>query len=165
MASYSESLDFKFVSLDTFFVQFIILFVVLWVLNKFVFKPYLAYLDEWEERQKKIEKDYKNIDNLINQANEQKENILKEARQKSDEIIYEAELVANSKKSIIIEKAENEAKEIVESGRRQIEKDKLSMLSDARWNIVDLIVKFNKKLFWEEKVSREFVDREIDLIK
>lgn len=165
MTSYSESLDFKFVSLDTFFVQFIILFVVLWVLNKFVFKPYLAYLDEWEEKQKKIEKDYKNIDNLVNGANEQKENILKEARQKSDEIISEAQVAANSKKSIIIEKAENEAKEIVESGRRQIEKDKLSMLSDARWNIVDLIVKFNKKLFWEEKVSREFVDREIDLIK
>ena len=51
-----ELTNLQFVTVETFVIQFIILMIVLWVLNKFVFKPYLAYLDEWEaDVQKEIE--------------------------------------------------------------------------------------------------------------
>ena len=58
-------IDLQFVTLQTLVIQFIILCVVLWVLNKFVFKPYLAYLDEWEEKQKKVQEDYKNAEGIL----------------------------------------------------------------------------------------------------
>jgi len=154
-----------FVSVDTFVIQFVILLLVLWVLKKFIFVPYLAYLDQWEDKQKKLEDDYKNIDALVTWAKEEKESLLADARKKSDEIISEAETIAKNKKTSIIEKAENEAKDIVESWKKEVEKEKLSMLSDVKWNIVDLVLKFNKKLFGKESVSAEFVEKEIELMK
>jgi F-type H+-transporting ATPase subunit b len=108
-------MDLKFVTVETFVIQFIILLFVLWVLNKFLFKPYLAYLDKWEDNQKKLEEDYKNIDKLVKEAEDKKEAILAEARSKSENIISEAEDLAKQKRESIIEKAENEAKSIVES--------------------------------------------------
>ncbi len=154
-----------FVSVDTFVIQFVILLLVLWVLKKFIFIPYLAYLDKWEDKQKKLEDDYKNIDALVAGATEERDSLLKEARKKSDEIISEAETIAKNKKNSIIEKAEWEAKDIVESGKKEVEKEKLSMLSDVKWNIVNLVLKFNKKLFGDEKISAEFVEKEIELMK
>lgn len=154
-----------FVSVDTFVIQFIILLLVIFVLKKFIFIPYLEYLDKWEEKQKKLEEDYRNIDALVAWAKEEKESILKDARKKSDEMISEAETIAKKKRSSMIEKAEKEASDIVELGKKEVEKEKLSMMNDVKWNIIDLVVKFNKKLFGNEKVSAEFVEKEIELMK
>jgi F0F1-type ATP synthase membrane subunit b/b' len=41
-------MDLKFFTVETLVIQTIILFIVLWVLNKYLFKPYLQYLDEFE---------------------------------------------------------------------------------------------------------------------
>ncbi len=154
-----------FVSVDTFVVQFIILLLVIWVLKKFIFVPYLKYLDTWEDKQKKLEDDYKNIDALVAGAQEERESILKGARKKSDEMISEAETIAKNKRTSMIDKAEKEAFDIVESWRKEVEKEKLSMLSDVKGNIIDLVLKFNKKLFGSEKVSAEFIEKEIELMK
>jgi F0F1-type ATP synthase membrane subunit b/b' len=99
-----------FVSIDTFIIQFIILLLIIWVLRKFIFIPYLAYLDKWEDKQKKLEEDYKNIDALIAEANNEKESILKKARKKSDEMLNEAVIIAKNKRVSLLEKAEEEAK-------------------------------------------------------
>ena len=154
-----------FVSIDTFIIQFIILLLIIWVLKKFIFIPYLDYLDKWEDKQKKLEEDYKNIDALIAEANNEKESILKKARKQSEQMISEAETIAKNKRNSLLEKAEEEAKAIVNSGRAEIEKEKLSMLSEVKSNIVDLVLRFNKKLFWSEKISSEFVEKEIELMK
>jgi F-type H+-transporting ATPase subunit b len=121
--------NFQFFTLETLIVQTIILFVTLWVLNKFLFKPYLAYLDKWEDRQKKLESDYNNIDKLISEAEEKKEEILKSAREKAGALISDAESLAKTKKESILSKADLEAKAIMESGVAEIEKEKLSMLN------------------------------------
>jgi F-type H+-transporting ATPase subunit b len=140
-------MDLKFVTVETFVIQFIILLIVLWVLNKFLFKPYLAYLDKWEDRQKKLEDDYNNIDKLISEADNKKEGILKDARKNADSLIQEAEGLAKSKKESILAAASQEAKSIIESGKAEIEKEKLSMLTGVKSKLTDLVLKFNKKLF------------------
>lgn len=158
-------MDLKFITVETFFIQFIILIIVLWVLNKFLFKPYLAYLDSWEDKQKKLEDDYNNIDKLIANANKKKEDILSEARKQAELIINEAESLAKNKRDSILEKADNEAKSIIESWKNEIEKEKLSMLNWVKSKLTDLILKFNKKLFWEEKINKDFVEKELASIK
>ncbi len=158
-------MDLKFITVETFIIQFIILLIILWVLNRYLFKPYLAYLDKWEDRQKKLEENYKNIDKLIKEAEEKKEAILSEARQKSDAILSDAEEMAKQKKNSIIEKAEQEAKTIVEAGKNEIEKEKLSMLNWVKSKLTGLVLKFNKKLFWEEKLNKDFVEKQLAQIK
>ena len=158
-------MDLKFITVETFMLQFVILLIVLWVLNKFLFKPYLAYLDTWEDKQKKLEDDYNNIDKLIANANVQKEEILWEARNKANSMIKDAEDLAKTKKISILEKADLEAKSIVESGKNEIEKEKLSMLNWVKSQLTTLILKFNKKLFGEEKLNKDFVEKELSNIK
>ncbi len=158
-------IDLKFVTVETFVIQFVILLIVLWVLNKFLFKPYLEYLDSWEDKQKKLEEDYNNIDKLIANAKSEKEKILQEARLKSDQIISDAESLAKAKKDSILEKAENEAKSMIEWAKEEIEKEKLSMLNWVKSQLTWLILKFNKKLFGEEKLNKDFIEKELSSIK
>ncbi|NDK08042.1 hypothetical protein EOM39_02230 [Candidatus Gracilibacteria bacterium] len=158
-------MDLKFVTLETFIIQFVILLLVIWVLNKFLFKPYLAYLDEMEAKQKKLEHDYKNIDKLIKDANEEKEVILKEARIKGDEIMTEAENIGKKKRENIIFRAENDAKDLFESARSEVEKERMVMLNSIKSSVVNLVVKLNSKLFKQENITRDFIEKELETIK
>lgn len=154
-----------FINVETFVLQFIILVIVLYVLNKYIFKPYLAYLDEESIRQEKLLQDYNNIDSLLREAEEKKESILEEARNSAKSIIEEAEGLAKKKWNDIIEKSEIDAKNLIKSAESQIEKDRLSMMGQIKSSVVDLIIKFNTKLFWDAKVSKDFVEKELELIK
>lgn len=51
------------------------------------------------------------------------------------------------------------------SALAEITKEKETMLNDVKAKSIDLILKFNAKLFSSEKVSRDFVETEIASIK
>jgi len=83
--------NLQFVTVETFVMQFVILLVVLWVLNKFIFRPYLAYLDEWEAKQAKVQEDYNNADAILEEKRKEGEKMLSEARSKGNAVIEESE--------------------------------------------------------------------------
>ncbi len=155
----------EFVTIPTFIIQFIILALVIYVLNKFIFKPYLEYLDQWEEKQEKLEADYKNIDKLVSDAEKKKEEILKKARNKGDSIVSELESLGKAKREEIIVKAEADAKTLVDSSKMEIEKERLSMMNSLKSGVIDLILRMNSKLFGDEKHTREYLEKEIQSIK
>lgn len=150
-----------FVHVDALILQTVILFVILWVLNKFLFKPYLEYLEEYAKKQSKIEQDYRNIDKLVADAESEKQSILDQARKTWDEIISEAETIASKKKTVILEKADKEAFQLLESSRVDIEKERQSMLGQAKGKVLDLAVKLNSKLFDNEKASKDFLEKSL----
>lgn len=157
--------DFQFFTLETIAIQVIILALILWVLNKFVFKPYLAYLDEEYEKRKKLETDYINIEKLNLDAQNQKDEILSQARKESENIKKTATELAKKEAGAIKDQAINEANNLKNSALSEIIKEKESMLNDVKIKSIDLILKFNAKLFANEKVSRDFVEKEIASIK
>lgn len=157
-------MDLKFVDTSTFAVQFILLLVILWVLNKFLFKPYLAYLDEFEDKHKKLEKDYNHIDDLIKDAQGEKDEILLNAKNKWKSLISEAEILAKQKRETIISDAETDAKNVMKSSKEEIEKEKLVMLNSIKSKVIDLALKLNTKLFDKEKISRDYLEKNIDSI-
>ncbi len=153
--------DFHFFTLETLVIQAIILVCILWVLNRFVFKPYLAYLDEETERRKKLETDYNNIETLNKQAEAQKQDILSDAKKQAEEMKKNALDIAKAEASAIKEKASQEAQNMKNSAFAEISKEKEVMLNDVKEKSIDLIVRFNAKLFEKEKVNRDFVEKEI----
>ncbi len=157
-------IDLKFVTVETFVVQFIILCIVLWVLNKFVFKPYLAYLDEWEEKQKKLEEDYKNIETITKDAHLKAEDILVEARKNAEWMIWEAEMIAKKKREEIISKAEVDARDMLDSGRNEVEKERIGMVNSLKSMVVGLMMKLHTKILKDEKLSRDFIEKELEWI-
>lgn len=156
--------DLKFVTIETFVIQFVLLIVVLFVMNKFIFQPYLKYLDELEEKQNKLESDYKNIDKLVKTAEDKKKKILSDARKEGNTIIEEAKTLGSKTRDTIIESAEAEAKTMVESSKVQIEQEKLAMLGSIKSKVIDLSLKLNGKLFSDEKASKDFLEKNIDSI-
>ncbi len=157
-------MDLKFVDPSAFVVQFILIIIILWILNKFLFKPYLTYLDKREKRHKKLEKDYNHIDELIKNANDEKEQILLVAKERWNELIAEAENLAKQKGNDIVADAKEEAKNVMKSSKEEIERERLSMLKDMKLKVVDLALKLNNKLFDEEKASRDYLEKSIDSI-
>jgi F-type H+-transporting ATPase subunit b len=153
--------DFQFFTLETMVIQTIILVLILWVLNRFIFKPYLKYLDDEAERRKKLEDDYNNIEKINKEALESRDSILVDARAQSEEIKRNSVEIAKKEASSIKEKALEEAKSIKTSALAEIEKERQSMLSLVREKSIDLVLKFNAKLFDKERVNKDFVEKEI----
>ena len=154
-------MDLKFVTPETFVIQTLILLFVLYVLNRYIVQPYIRYLDDIEDKQQKLESDYKHIDTLIKQAEEQKEHMLHEARQNAHEIQAQGETSAKAKKAALIQAAEIEAEQILQSARQSAKQEQQSLLSSVRSQLVDLVLRLNKKVFGEEKVSREYIEKEL----
>ncbi len=157
--------DFTFFTLETLVIQLVMLWIILWVLNKFIFRPYIKYLDKESEKREKLEKDYKNIDKLIAEAEDKKKFLIKEAKEKSTSIISDAEDLWNKKRGAIIDKAEKDAKSIIESSHSEIEKERLTMLNWVKSKLIDLILKFNSKLFDDEKISKSYLEKELSSLK
>ena len=165
MASTSGSTwltNLEFVTVETFIIQFIILVTVLWVLNKFVFKPYLAYLDEWEAKQEKVKADYNNAEAILEEKRKQGDEILEKARATGNKVIEEAEAMASSKRDTIIFHAEQEVKKSLDVWRKQIDNERQSMLSWAKNHIMQTALRLNEKLFKDEKASKDFMEKNID---
>lgn len=160
----TELHDFKFFTLETLVIQTIILLLILWVLNVFIFKPYLKYLDEESEKRKKLENDYNNIEKLNKEALESKDVILSSARLEAEEIRKNSSDLAKREAQTIKDKAEDEAKSIKISALAEVQKEKERMLNDVRSKSIDLILKFNAKLFSKEQVNKDFVEKELSSI-
>ena len=156
--------DLQFFTVETMVIQTIILLLILWVLNNFIFKPYLEYLDKESEKRKKLEDDYNNIEKLNKEALEAKENILVAARTEAEEIRKNSTDLAKKESQVIKTKAQEEAQSIKTSALAEIGKEKETMLNDVRSKSIDLILKFNAKLFSKEQVNKDFVEKELSSI-
>jgi F0F1-type ATP synthase membrane subunit b/b' len=77
----------------------------------------------------------------------------------------EAENIWKKKRENIIFRAENDAKDLFEWARSEIEKERTFMLNSIRINVVNLVVKLNSKLFKQENISRDFIEKELETIK
>jgi len=77
-------------------------------------------------------------------------------------VIEEAESLAKSKKDKIIAEAEKGAEDIKNSAYSDIDKQKQSMLSGIKSQVVDMALRLNAKLFKDEKVSKDFLEKHID---
>jgi len=153
--------DFQFFTLETIIIQTIILFMILYVLNKFIFKPYLSYLDKEMERRKKLEEDYNNIDKINKDALEKHEAVLVDARKIAALIMKNSENVAKKEALSIKQQAEMEASSIKNSALAELQKEKENMLEEIKSKSIDLILKFNAKLFDKERVNKDFVEKEL----
>ena len=132
------------------------------MLNKFIFRPYLAYLDEWEEKQAKVQEDYNNADAILERKKAEGDEMLEAARTKGNELIEQAESLAVSKRDTIIADAERSAEQTAKIAEGQIEKERQSMLSGVKSQVMGMTLKLNEKIFKDTKASKDFVEKNID---
>ena len=128
----------------------VLMLVVIFLMIKFAWKPIISALDEREEGIKnalesaekaKLEMESISSSNekLFNQAREERDTLLKEAREIKAKIIAEAE--AN---------AEAEAAKIIASAKEAIEAEKKEALAELKSEVAQLSISVAEKLLKEE---------------
>jgi len=77
----------------------------------------------------------------------------------------ESEIIAREKAHTIIKKANSEALMILDGGKRELEKERLSMLTHVKEHIVDVSLRLNEKMFGPWKTNKEFLEAELAKMK
>ena len=130
--------------------QSVLMLAVIFLMVKFAWKPIISALDEREEGIKnaleaaeKAKQEMESIsssnEKLFNQAREERDAMLKEAREMKAKMIAEAE--AN---------AEAEAAKIIASAKEAIEVEKKEALAELKAEVAQLSISVAEKLLKEE---------------
>ncbi len=113
--------------------------ILVYILQRFVFKPIVAALNE---RQNKIKENIalgEEIKKKLAEAEEAKAEVLKQARLDGDKILKEADKNATKLKEEKLQETRVEALTIISQGRAQIEKDRASLRTELKKETGELI--------------------------
>lgn len=128
--------------------------ILLFLLKRFAYKPFLAVL---EQRKKRIEEGIKKADEIEKKTEEikvRREEILEKAKGKSFRIIKEGEKRAEERSKEIISSAEKEKNEILEKGREEIKSERRATEKNLREEAIKMSLILSEK-FLEEKLNEE----------
>lgn len=98
-------------------------------------------------------------------AESQKQDIISQAQQTSRSLMQESEHIAQAKADILIAEAQARVTAILESGRREIEKERRSMLAQMKSHILDVSLRLNQKMFGTAQENKEFIENEFEKMK
>ncbi|MDI3472761.1 MAG: F-type H+-transporting ATPase subunit b [Thermotogaceae bacterium] len=141
-------------------IQLLNFVILLFFLNKFLFKPFLSTLDQ---RKKKIEEDIRKAEKIREEAEEYKQEMeaeLKNARKRAEEIIQNAERRAEEFLNSEKEKAKQEAQKIIENAKIEVENFKKTAIDELKNSAVRLAFLMATKILEkeiDEKKHREYL--------
>ena len=138
-----------------FFMQIVILIILLFLMAKFAWKPILKSLDERESgiedalaAAENARKEMQNLqaDNakLVKEARAEREAMMKEAREISDKMIATAKEEAKEVTSTLIEKAQ-----------ASIQQEKQSALAELKKNVAELSISIAQSVIKKELSNKE----------
>ena len=146
-------------------VNFILLLVIL---QKIGYKPILKMLNDRTEKIEKSLKQAKKIEEELQNTEEIKIAEIKKAKQESQEIIKDANELAEKKSQEMIEKTKVKTQEIVASAKQEIQAEKESSITEAKKEIADISVQIAKKIIgnnFDENREKEAVSDILTKIK
>lgn len=155
----------EFFNLWSLFIQFINVLIIIYLLNRFLFKPYLNYLDEEKQNRKNLEDKVKNIDSLVESAKTEADSIIKTAKTEASSIKQDAISIWKKEWDFIKDSAKVEANQILEKALLDIENERKALETSLKEEAVSLVVKLNQKLFKTSNANKEFVDNMMQEIK
>ena len=143
--------------------------IVLIILKKFAWKPILNALDN---REKSIEDSLRSAERAreeMEQLKEDNKKIMAEARLERDNMLKDTKKTSNKILSEAKEKANEEAKLLIEATRELIENEKTSAVDEIRRQVavlsVDIAEKILREKLKDDKQQKELVDKLMKDIK
>lgn len=142
--------------------------ILLIVLKKFLYKP---VMDALEKRSAAIEKSLRDaqiIEERLKETERQRVQIIQKTQKQAEEILEHAHTAAEQKQQMLLDKARAEVKLIVEQAREKIDSEKRQMITDAKREVVDLVMKGIHAILDDilsKDVSREYTTKAIEKIK
>lgn len=153
-----EAFDINLVGLVFQVINFLLL---LYLLNRFLFKPLLARMDE---RNAKIEKGLEEAEAAARDrelARQEREAAVSEARKEAAEMIARANKIAEDTRNEILTEARSEAEKVTQRAREEINTEKERAMAELRSEVADLALAAAGKLIGQQMdgaTQRRLVD-------
>ncbi len=147
------------VDLSSLLVQAVNIAVIVFVLRKFVFLPYLKHIDTEVAKRQELETKTADADIIIQTAQKQAEAQIEAAKQEANEIRKNARDLAKRETSLSLSAAADEAQAIKNKALGEIEAEKLSLESEMRGKILSVAIALNTKLFGDSKKNAELLEQ------
>jgi F-type H+-transporting ATPase subunit b len=138
-----EAFDINLVGLVFQVINFLLL---LYLLNRFLFKPLLARMDE---RNAKIEKGLEDAEAAARDrevARAEREAAVTEARKEAADLLANANKIATDTRDEILTKAREDAEKVTERAREEITAEKEKAMAELRAQVADLALEAAGKL-------------------
>ncbi len=145
-----EKLGVEPVQLLTQIFNFVVMFLVL---SKLLYKPILKALDE---RRKKIEEGLQYAEKMkaeTEKNDKKREEIIGEAKNEARKIIEEGKKSGRQVEAEIIEKAHKEAQEVIAKGRSELSLERIEMEKQLRGQTIEIATSM------EESILRQILDK------
>ena len=142
-----EAFDINLVGLVFQVINFLLL---LYLLNRFLFKPLLARMDE---RSAKIEKGLEDAETAARDrelARAEREAAVAEARKEAAEMLARANKIAEDTRNEILTDARTEAEQVTQRAREEITAEKERAMAELRGQVADLALAAAGKLVKSE---------------
>jgi F-type H+-transporting ATPase subunit b len=143
--------------LSSFIIQAINFIIVAFVLRKFFFVPYMAYLDEEAKKRRTLEAEIAKSAHILTDAHNQATNIVDQS--KVDAKLIASEIAENARKESVelIKKAHADADAARSKGFDDIALERKMIIDELRSKVIDVALKMNEKLFAKNEANVEFL--------
>ncbi|MEO0225385.1 MAG: F0F1 ATP synthase subunit B [candidate division WOR-3 bacterium] len=144
--------------------QIINFLILLWLLNRFLYKPILKL---FKERSTKIEESLKTAEDLKRQAaeSETKQKLLiEEAKREAHRIIEQASRLGEEEKKKIIQLANEESKKIVERTMQEIDVEKKNIMNEIKKEVGAMVVTLSTAMIRktiDEKTKKNLLENAV----
>lgn len=155
----------QFINISSFAIQFVSICFIIFVLNIFLFKPYMKYLLAEEKKRADLEKAHQEMEEAKKEAKKEAKGILDEAKKEAESIKKNAEILAKQEASDIVEDAKSEAGKIRTKAELDIANERKNLYSELKGKILDVALKLNEKLFARSEANRDFIEKSLEAEK
>lgn len=138
-------------------IQAVNLGIIAYVLNRFVFVPYLAYLDEEAAKRAEIERSHALVAEAEAEARKKADAIVEEAKREGKNIREESKTLAKQEASLIVFEANQEADAVRAKGLSDIESERRALEESLRAKVVSVALKINEKVFGKSEANADLV--------
>jgi F-type H+-transporting ATPase subunit b len=141
--------------------QVINFLLLLYLLNRFLFKPVLKLLDEREQRIRKGLQDAESAAHDRELAKAEREAAMDEARKEAQAMIARATKIADDSRAEILAEAKEQAEKVTSRAREEITAEKDRAMAELRATVADLALEAAGKLVRAEmdtKTQRKLVE-------
>lgn len=138
-------------------IQTVNLGIVAYVLHRFAFKPYLAFLDQETAKRAEIERSYQLVAEAEAEARKKADGIVEEAKREGKAIREESKTLAKQEASLIIFEAKKEAEAIKSKAGTDIENERRALEESLRAKVLSVALKINEKIFGKSETNAELV--------
>ena len=142
--------------------NFLILFLIF---KKFIADPMNQIIVDRRALLAKLDSAEADYAAILEKAQSEQADILMQARKDAEKLMRDMEEVSKLKRDEILKKAEKRAKGILNSGKRDLEKEKILMIGEMKDKILDLTLKLNEKILDKAGAkNKAFIKKELDML-